>query len=104
MSLDTLTRLASVLGALSFLTSAIVQAIKEQPGFRECPTSLIALVASEIVTVVALLTYCAQTRTFVQWYYVTSAIVVGFLVYLIATGGWDKLTSIWQKTQFKGEK
>ncbi len=101
MSLEYITKIVTVLGALAFLTSAIVQAIKEQPFFRDCPTSLIALVVSEVVTIVALFAYCAQTVTVLQWYYVFSAVVVGFLVYLVATGGWDKLTDIWKKTQYK---
>lgn len=101
MQLEYITRIVTVLGALAFLTSAIVQSIKEQPFFKDCPTSLIALVVSEIVTIAALFAYCAHTVTVLQWYYVFAAVVVGFLVYLIATGGWDKLADIWKKTQYK---
>ena len=101
MLLEYITKIVTVLGALAFLTSAIVQAIKEQPFCKDCPTSLIALVVSEIVTIATLFAYCAQTVTVLQWYYVFAAVVVGFLVYLVATGGWDKLTDIWKKAQYK---
>lgn len=101
MQLEYVTRIVTVLGILAFLTSAIVQVLKEQPVIRNVPTSLTALVVSEVVTIMALMAYCAQTVTVLQWYYVFAAVVVGFLVYLIATGGWDKLTDIWKKTQYK---
>jgi hypothetical protein len=101
MQIENITRIVTVLGMLAFLTSAIVQVLKEQPIIRNVPTSLTALVVSEVVTIVALMAYCAQTVTILRWYYVFSAVVIGFLVYLIATGGWDKLTDIWKKTQYK---
>lgn len=104
MPLEYITDVVSVLGILAFITSAIVQSIKEQPFCKDCPTSLIALVVAEIVTVVALIAYCGQTGTPLQWYYVTAAVVCGFIVYLIATGGWEKITDIWKKTQYKEGK
>ena len=101
MQLEYITEIVTVLGALAFLTSAIVQVLKEQPIIRNVPTSLTALVVSEVVTIMALMAYCAQTAIILQWYYVFSAVVVGFLVYLIATGGWEKLADIWKRTQYK---
>lgn len=101
MQLENITIIITVLGALAFLTSAIVQVLKEQPIIRNVPTSLTALVVSEVVTIMTLMAYCAQTATILRWYYVFSAVVAGFLVYLIATGGWDKLTDIWRRTQYK---
>ena len=101
MQLEYITRIVTVLGMLAFLTSAIVQVLKEQPILKNVPTSLTALVASELVTIVALMAYCAMAAIVLQWYYVFSAIIVGFLVYLIATGGWEKLADIWKRTQYK---
>ena len=101
MQLENITRIVTVLGMLAFLTSAIVQVLKEQPILKNVPTSLTALVVSEVVTIMTLMAYCAQTVTILRWYYVFSAVVAGFLVYLIATGGWDKLTDILKRTQYK---
>lgn len=101
MQLEYITEIVAVLGILAFLTSAIVQVLKEQPILKNVPTSLTALVVSEVVTIMALMAYCAQTVTILRWYYVFSAVVVGFLVYLIATGGWEKLADIWKRTQYK---
>ena len=101
MQLEYITEIVTVLGILAFLTSAIVQVLKEQPIIKNVPTSLTALVVSEVVTIMALMAYCAQTVTILRWYYVFSAVVVGFLVYLIATGGWEKLADIWKRTQYK---
>ena len=101
MQLEYIAEIVTVLGMLAFLTSAIVQVLKEQPVIRNVPTSLTALVVSEVVTIMALMAYCAQTVTILRWYYVFSAVVVGFLVYLIATGGWEKLADIWKRTQYK---
>ena len=101
MQLEYFTEIVTVLGMLAFLTSAIVQVLKEQPILKNVPTSLTALVVSEVVTIMALMSYCAQTVTILRWYYVFSAVVVGFLVYLIATGGWEKLADIWKRTQYK---
>ena len=101
MQLEYITEIVTVLGILAFLTSAIVQVLKEQPIIKNVPTSLTALVVSEVVTIMALMAYCAQTVTILRWYYVFSAVVVGFLVYLIATGGWEKLADIWKRKQYK---
>lgn len=93
-----------IIGVLAFLTSVIVQTIKEMPYLKDVPTSLVALVVAEIITVLALFTGCQYFTVIIMWYYVTSAIIAGFIVYLVATGGWEKLKEIWDRTKYKGNK
>jgi hypothetical protein len=40
----------------------------------------------------------------IVWYYIVGAIIAGFFVYMIATGGWEKLNKIWQRTRYKDSK
>lgn len=90
-----------LIGVMAFVTSVIVQTIKEMPYLKDIPTSLVALTVSEIVTVLSLFSGCQYFNIIVLWYYVFAAIITGFIVYLIATGGWEKIHEIWQRTQYK---
>jgi hypothetical protein len=36
-----------------------------------------------------------------EWYFYTSSVIAGFFVYMIATGGWEKINTIWEKTKYK---
>ncbi len=92
-----------VLGALAFITSAIVQTIKEMPHLAGIPTELVALVISEVVTVVAVFAGCSYFDITMLWYYIVAAVVVGFFVYMISTGGWEKLNAIWERTKYNGK-
>ncbi len=94
----------TVIGVLAFITALIVQVIKELPGLSILPTSLVALIVAEVVTVLTLVTYCSYTRTVLMWYYVTSALICGFIVYMVATGGWEKLNTIWKRTKYIGKR
>jgi hypothetical protein len=39
-----------------------------------------------------------------MWYHIVSAVICGFMVYMVATGGWEKLNAIWQRTKFNGRQ
>lgn len=91
-----------VIGILAFITSVIVQTIKEMPGLKDSPTSLVALIVAEIITIIALCAGCQYAGIMILWYYVCAAIIAGFIVYLVATGGWEKLHEIWNRTKYKG--
>ena len=35
------------------------------------------------------------------WYYVFASFLAAFVVYLVATGGWEKVKEIWDRTKYK---
>ncbi|OON87614.1 ribonuclease [Oribacterium sp. C9] len=98
--MEYLTTALIVVGVLAFVTSVIVQSIKEMPGLKDVPTELIALVIAELVTIVATLAGCNYFKILILWYYVVAAVIAGFFVYMIATGGWEKLRNIWERTKY----
>jgi energy-coupling factor transporter transmembrane protein EcfT len=87
---------------LAFLTSAIVQVIKELPWFCKFPTSAVALAVSMILCPMAVVILCAYAKLPITWYYVFASFIAAFIVYIISTGGWDKLNEIWNRTKYKG--
>ena len=92
-----------LVGVLAFLTSLIVQVIKELPGIKNIQTNVVALIVSAILCIVAMLLLYTYYRMPVVWYYVVAALVTAFLVYLVATGGWEKLKAIWDRTKYNKE-
>ncbi|MEE0418483.1 MAG: ribonuclease [Lachnospiraceae bacterium] len=91
----------AMLGILAFIVSIVVQVIKELPGLTKLPTSVVALVASLILCPVALIVLCSYYKIVVTWYYVFASFIAAFIVYLVSTGGWDKLKAIWDRTKYK---
>lgn len=91
----------ALIGVLAFLVSIIVQVIKELPGLNKIPTSIVALVTSLILCPVALVVLCTYYKTAVTWYYIFASIIAAFVVYLVATGGWEKVKGIWDRTKYK---
>ena len=91
-------------GVLAFLTSLIVQVIKELPGLKSVQTNVVALVTAGILCIVAMILLCLYFAVAVTWYYVVAALIAAFIVYLIATGGWEKLKEIWERTRYKKEE
>lgn len=91
----------ALIGGLAFLVSIIVQVIKELPGLKNIPTSIVALAASLILCPVALTVLCAYMKIVITWYYVFASFLAAFVVYLVATGGWEKIKEIWDRTKYK---
>lgn len=92
-----------VVGALVFLTNAVVEVIKKAFGVTgESLINKIALAVAIVLTVVTYLAYTAYMGINIVWYYFIGAIIVGFIVALIAMLGWDKVIKMWQQSQ-KGE-
>lgn len=93
-----------VMGALVFLTNAIVEIAKMVFGAKGTMVlNKIALVTAIVLAVVTYLTYAAYTSTPIVWYYFVGAIILGFIVALISMLGWDKVLKMWQESQKKGE-
>ncbi|MDL2214340.1 ribonuclease [Clostridia bacterium OttesenSCG-928-O13] len=89
--------LVFALGILAFLTALIVQAVKELPGISKAPTSLVAMAVAMVLTLVAFFAAATILEIAVLWYMVAAAVVVGFMVWYIATNGWEKFSELWQR-------
>lgn len=88
-------------GALAFVVAVIVQVIKELPGLRRIPTSVVALVVSVVLCLLAVVIVCQCCKIIIVWYYPVGAVIAAFIVYLVATGGWERVMEIWQRTKYK---
>ena len=88
------------IGGLSFLVAVIVQVIKELPWLQQIPTSVVALTVSMILCPLAVVIACQYFRIAVIWYYLVASLIAAFVVYLVATGGWERVTGIWRRTKY----
>ena len=88
------------IGVLAFLVAVIVQVIKELPGLWRMPTSAVALAVSVILCTVAVIIVCRYLKIALSVIHIIAAIVAAFVVYLIATGGWERIAEIWARTKY----
>lgn len=91
------------IGALAFLTSIITQVIKEMPGLKNIQTNAVALVIALILCPVAVVILCIYLQIKIVWYYIVGAVIAAFIVYLVATGGWEKVSEMWNRTRYKNK-
>lgn len=94
------TYLLMAIGVLAFMTSVIVQVIKEMPYLKKVQTNVVALVAAMIITPVAVAILCIYYKITIEWYYIFASFLAAFIVYLVATGGWEKVTEMWSRTKY----
>lgn len=94
------TYLLMAIGVLAFLTSIITQVIKEMPGLVNIQTNVVALVVALILCPLAVVILCLYFNIVIIWYYIVGAVIAAPIVYLVATGGWEKVAEIWQRTKF----
>lgn len=90
------------IGALAFLVSVITQVIKEMPGLKNIQTNAVALVIALILCPLAVIILCIYLNIVLLWYYIVAAVIAAFIVYLVATGGWEKISEMWRRTRYKG--
>ena len=45
--------------------------------------------------------FCEYFKIVIEWYYVFAAIIASFVIYMVATGGWERVKTIWDKTKYK---
>lgn len=88
------------IGVLAFLVAAIVQVIKELPVLRRIPTSIVALAVSLVLCPLAVVIVCQYLKIVIVWYYVFASFIAAFIVYLVATGGWERVAEMWQRTKY----
>lgn len=95
-----MTYILAAIGGLAFLVAVMVQVIKELPWLNQIQTSVVALVVSVIVCVFVMYVACQYFRIAIFWYYWPGAVIAAFIVYLVATGGWERITGIWERTKY----
>ena len=88
------------IGVLAFLVSIITQAIKEMPGLKKIQTNVVALAVSMIICPISVVIACQYFKIVIAWYYVFASFVATFIVYLVSTGGWEKVTKMWNRTKY----
>ena len=89
------------IGVLAFLVSIITQVIKEMPGLVNIQTNAVALVISLILCPLAVIILCIWLDIRIIWYYIIGAVIAAFVVYLVATGGWEKVAEMWRRTRWE---
>lgn len=90
-------------GVLAFLVAVIVQVIKELPWLQKIPTSVVALTVSLILCPLAVVIVCQYFKIVIVWYYVFASFIAAFIVYLVATGGWERVVEMWERTKYKNK-
>lgn len=94
------TYILTAIGGLAFLVAMIVQVIKELPGLQKIQTSVVALAVSMILCPLAMVITCQYFKIGIVWYYVFASFIAAFVVYLVATGGWERVVGIWKRTKY----
>ena len=92
------------IGVTAFIVSVITQTIKELPFLVKIPTNIVVLVLSLIFCPIELIIACQALEITIVWYYILASFVASFIVYLVATGGWERVTDIWNRTKYNKEK
>ena len=105
MSIEILMQYATMvlvaIGVLAFQTSIITQVIKEMPGLANIQTNAVALVISVMMTVLAVVILCIVFKIQLLWYYIVGAVIASFIVYMVATSGWEKVAEMWRRTKWE---
>lgn len=89
------------IGVLAFLVSAIVQTIKEMPELKKVQTNAVALITSLILTPASVIVLCTYYKIVIEWYYIFASFIAAFIVYLVSTGGWERVTEMWNRNVYK---
>ncbi len=92
-----------MIGVLAFAVSMIVQVIKEMPYLVKLPTNAVALAVSLILCPLAVIIACQYFDIVIVWYYVFASFLAAFIVYLVATGGWERVHDMWNRTKYNKE-
>jgi len=85
--------LLTVIGVLVALVNIITEVVKKAT-WDKIPSSLLAVIISLVLTLVAFFAYCQFSAIVITWYLVVAAVVVGFMVAYAAMFGYDKLKEI----------
>ena len=94
------TYLLTAVGVAAFIVSAITQVIKEMPYLKKIQTNAVALAVSLIICPVAVIVACQYFDIIITWYYIFASFIAAFIVYLVSTGGWERVTEMWNRTKY----
>lgn len=104
MSMEVLLQYATYMlagiGILAFFVSVVVQVIKEMPWLKKIQTNVVALAVSLIITPIAVVVLCMYFNIVITWYYIFASILAAFVVYLVSTGGWEKVSEMWNRSKY----
>ncbi len=95
-----MTYILAAIGGLAFVVAVVVQVIKELPYLQGIQTSVVALAVSLILCPLAVVIACQYFKIVIVWYYVFASFIAAFVVYLVATGGWERIAGIWERTRY----
>jgi putative effector of murein hydrolase LrgA (UPF0299 family) len=101
--MESVTYVLMAIGVTAFIVSIITQAIKEMPLLKKIPTNVVVLVLSLILCPVEVIVLCQYFAIVIEWYYIFASFIASFIVYLVSTGGWERVTDLWKKTKYKNE-
>lgn len=89
------------IGVAAFLVSLITQVIKEMPFLKKIQTNVVALAVSMILCPIAVVIACQYFKIVIVWYYIFASFIAAFIVYLVSTGGWEKVSEMWKRTKYE---
>lgn len=92
------------IGVLAFLVSIITQVFKEIPWLKKIQTNAVALLIALILCPLAVVILCVYMQIAILWYYIVGSVIAAFIVYLVATGGWERVTEMWNRTKYDNKK
>ena len=108
INMETLMQLVTYLliaiGGLAFVVSIITQIFKDMPVLKKIQTNVVALVVSLIICPIAVVIACQYFKIVITWYYIFGSFIAAFIVYLVSTGGWEKVSEMWNRTKYKKSK
>ena len=90
----------TAVGVMAFIVSIITQVIKEMPKLREIQTNAVALAVSLILCPISVIVACQYFKIVIEWYYVFASVIAAFIVYLVSTGGWERVSDMWNRTKY----
>ena len=99
--MEAVTYILMAIGLTAFIVSIITQAIKEMPVLVKLPTNVIVLVISLILCPVEVIVLCQYFKIVIVWYYIFASFIAAFIVYLVSTGGWERVTELWKRTKYR---
>lgn len=91
------------IGVMAFLVSVVTQVIKEMPGLKNLPTSMIVIILSLVICPLSMLALLEYLKQPVTWYMVFACMLAAFVVALVSMDGWERLKEIWNRTGYKKE-
>ena len=97
MVMENVSQAILAVAILAFVVSVITEVIKNIGVMKKIPTSLVVIILSMVLTVVAFFAYVQYAALVVAWYWVAAAIICGFFVAFIAMYGWDKINELWNR-------